>query len=299
MIMFLMIGACSDDEDNNPVVTPDPIVAPTFVATWGTQGSGDGQFENPYGLDCDNSGNVYVADTGNQRIQKFSSDGTFLTKWGSAGQGAGQFNNPVGIACDDGDNVYVTDRFNHRVQVFTGDGTFIREWGTQGSGDAEFDDPLGIDCDNTGKVFVVDGGSNDDVKIFTDDGSFIRKAEMQAYGVIWNGLGDFYAAQGYRIRRFGMLDCVQVSVFGSLGSDDGQLADVTMLEYDVGNEIIYVVDRGNSRIQMFAPDGTFVDNWGQAGSGDEEFDWPVGIARDLDGNVFVTDTGNNRIQKFQ
>ena len=61
---------------------------------WGTSGSGDGQFSNPLGVTTDPAGNVYVADAGNDRIQKFTSAGTFLTKWGTDGSGDGQFDNP-------------------------------------------------------------------------------------------------------------------------------------------------------------------------------------------------------------
>ncbi|MFJ7730807.1 SMP-30/gluconolactonase/LRE family protein [Lysinibacillus sp. NPDC097231] len=72
----------------------------------------------------DVAGNVYVADTSNQRIQKFTSDGTFLKTWGSAGTSDGQFQYPTGIAIDAAGNVYVADYFSHRIQKFTSDGTF-------------------------------------------------------------------------------------------------------------------------------------------------------------------------------
>jgi DNA-binding beta-propeller fold protein YncE len=67
----------------------------------------------------DASGNVYVADAGNNRIQKFSSSGTLITMWGSLGTGNGQFSNPSGVAVDASGNVYVADTFNNRIQVFS------------------------------------------------------------------------------------------------------------------------------------------------------------------------------------
>src|SRR5262245_30897493 len=69
----------------------------TFLTKWGSPGSGDGQFSKPAGIAVDGSGNVYVADTGNNRIQKFTNTGTFLTKWGSFGSGDGQFWDPAGV----------------------------------------------------------------------------------------------------------------------------------------------------------------------------------------------------------
>src|SRR5437870_8169714 len=63
----------------------------TFVTKWGSFGSGDGQFNQPRGVAVDGSGNVFVDDTGNNRIQKFTNTGTFVTKWGSFGGGNGQF----------------------------------------------------------------------------------------------------------------------------------------------------------------------------------------------------------------
>ena len=70
----------------------------------------------------DAAGNVYVADFGNHRIQKFSSAGTYLAQWGSYGSGDGQFSTPRGVATDAAGNVYVADQGNHRIQKF-GDGT--------------------------------------------------------------------------------------------------------------------------------------------------------------------------------
>ena len=66
----------------------------------------------------DGSGNVYVMDSNNARIQKFDEGGAFLTTWGSLGSGDGQFMNLVGVATDGSGNVYVADTGNHRIQKF-------------------------------------------------------------------------------------------------------------------------------------------------------------------------------------
>ena len=94
------------------VLTQDKVLAQTptnlsssdqtyhFVKKWGSSGIGDGQFERPRGIAIDSSGNVYVADSNNNRIQKFDSNGKFITKWGSEGTGDGQFYGLRGIAID-------------------------------------------------------------------------------------------------------------------------------------------------------------------------------------------------------
>jgi pimeloyl-ACP methyl ester carboxylesterase len=90
----------------------------TQLALWGSYGSGAGQFNFPAGLCVDDTGNVYVADTGNHRIQKFTGTGTFVTQWGSNGTAPGQFRYPSDVAVDDSGSVYVADRLNFRIQKF-------------------------------------------------------------------------------------------------------------------------------------------------------------------------------------
>jgi hypothetical protein len=88
-------------------------------------------------------------------------------------------------------------------------------------------------------------------------------------------------------------------LIGERGNGNGQMEDVTMLAYDHARHVLYVVDRGNTRIQMFGRDGKYMDKWGMMGTGNGEFDWPTGIACGSNGAVYVVDTNNNRIQKFK
>src|SRR5690606_31455204 len=94
--------------------------APVFVRAWGLTGSGDGQFNSPDAVGVSPvTGDVYVADRGNNRIQQFTRDGGFVRAWGTSGTGNGQFNNPTGVAVNPTGDVYVSDKNNHRVQQFT------------------------------------------------------------------------------------------------------------------------------------------------------------------------------------
>jgi tripartite motif-containing protein 71 len=122
----------------------------------------------PHGIAVDASGNIYVADTLNHRIQKFDSSGNLVTKWGSEGTGDGQFISPIGVAVDTSDNVYVADSDNHRMQKFNSDGTFLAKWGSYGTGDGQFNYPTGVAVDASGNVYVADS-SNDRIEKFNSD----------------------------------------------------------------------------------------------------------------------------------
>src|SRR5207249_627824 len=98
----------------------------TFLLKWGVKsGTSNGQFNIPYGVAIDGSGNVYVADLGNFRIEKFDANGTFLTTWGSFGSGNGQFLGLSSVATDGNGNVYVADSGNNRIEKFDASGTFL------------------------------------------------------------------------------------------------------------------------------------------------------------------------------
>jgi DNA-binding beta-propeller fold protein YncE len=102
---------------------------PAFITKWGNSTDGDGEFSNPQGVATDSSGNVYVADTWNHRIQKFDPSGGFITKWGNPGSGDGQFISPLGVAIDHSGNVYVADSGNNRIQKFGNTTTTTSEAG--------------------------------------------------------------------------------------------------------------------------------------------------------------------------
>ena len=127
-------------------------------------GTGDGQFSLPSGVAVDSTGDVYVADSGNSRIQKFDSSGNFITKWGTVGTGDGQFGPsatvPLDIAIGSSDNVVVVDPTNNRVEKFRPIGTFITKWGTAGSGTSQFTLPSGVAIASGGEVYVVDQGNS-------------------------------------------------------------------------------------------------------------------------------------------
>lgn len=135
------------------------------AGSWGTAGSGNGQFDGPYGIAVDAIGNVLVGDNGNTRVQIFNNSGLYLTKFGTSGSGPGQFNGLTDIAVDGSGNIFVADFLDNRIQRFDANGAFLNEWGSAGTGDGQFNTPSGIATDANGHVFVVDR-NNDRVQKF-------------------------------------------------------------------------------------------------------------------------------------
>src|SRR6476659_681613 len=111
-----------------------------FISKWGSLGTGNGQFQNVGHIAVDSkTGNIFVGDQGNERIQKFDSNSKFITKWVLLGTCNGHFNGTAGIATDASTgNVYVGDSDNNRVQKFDSNGKFLSKWGSLGNGNGQF-----------------------------------------------------------------------------------------------------------------------------------------------------------------
>ncbi len=108
-----------------PTPTPGTVMPTAFT---GGEGTGAGQFSKPRGIATDSTGNIYVADTGNSRIQKFDPMGKFLTAFGTAGSSEGELREPNGIVVDARGRIYVTDAGNHKLLRYAAEGKFEKEW---------------------------------------------------------------------------------------------------------------------------------------------------------------------------
>jgi DNA-binding beta-propeller fold protein YncE len=148
----------------------------------GGKGTEDGEFDSPTGIAVDGNGNVFVADSGNGRIQKFSSTGAFLTTIGSKSSGHEQLSAPSGIAVDPAGNIYVAEAGNHRVQKLSRDATFIAEW--KGP-DVGFYGPRRIAIGPDESIYIVDQGRTRIVK-FDSDGRVLA-----VWGTKGDGAGQF------------------------------------------------------------------------------------------------------------
>ena len=164
----------------------------------GLPGSGSGQFKEPKGLAIDSSGDVWVSDYGNNRIQEFTSEGKFIQAFGKEGSGNEQFKGPSGITISGG-NLYVTEVGNNRVQELTTAGKYVSQFGKAGSGsNNEFDEPRGITVESrTGDLYVSDTGNNR-VQEFTSAGKLITKLGSAGFGA-----EDFSGPRGLAVNASG------------------------------------------------------------------------------------------------
>jgi DNA-binding beta-propeller fold protein YncE len=294
---------------SNQTTTVNVTLAPyqyQYYTSWGSSGSGAGQLNSPRGLSTDSSGNVYVADSGNNRIQKFNSGGSYLGSWGSQGSGNGQFLSPYDVDSDSSGNVYVADGDNNRIQYFTSSGAYISQWGSHESGDARLNSPRALALDGSGNVYVADY-SNQRIAKFSSSGAYLTK-----WGTYGTGDGQFQNPRGIAIDKSGNVyvsdsDNNRIQKFDSNGSFIAKLGTTAGLNSprgiavdDSGN--IFMADTLNYRVAKISTkttaEGSLLTQFGSQGSGNGQFMYPYGIAVNSAGDVFVSDQTLNKILVF-
>lgn len=228
----------------------------TFLKTWGSSGSGSGQFKSAIGIDIFGE-SVFVVDSQLNRVQKFDLDGNFLTKWGEVGDKPSQFLLPTGLAIGNNGTVYVVDTGNQRIQKFTLNGTFISEFGESGMQEGKFLSPKGIAIDKEENVYISDPGKNKIFK-FDSDGVYLQSYGPNAggltimpEGLLIDPLGNLYLTDTGRNRIVQISpEGATVTLWGTMGITAGQFKFPT--DVDIGaNGYLYVVDSNGHRIQKF------------------------------------------------
>jgi len=132
----------------------------TYLDQWGEVGVGPGFFSEPVGIDVDSNGNIYVADTWNQRVQVFDPGFDYLREWMvDAWYGQSVVNKPY-LALDAEDRIYITDPEGYRVAVYDAEGTLLATFGQYGFDAAAFSLPTGIAVDAQGDIYVTDTDGN-------------------------------------------------------------------------------------------------------------------------------------------
>jgi DNA-binding beta-propeller fold protein YncE len=179
----------------------------------GVTGSGPDTFDQPTDVAVAPNGDIFVTDSHrgglNNRVVKFSSDGTFIKTWGRKGSGPGEFSEPHSIAIDSRGRLFVADRENNRIELFDQEGTYLDEW-------RQFGRPSGIAIGADDRIYVADSESGPDtgahelsgirkgirigsaldgsVTAFIEDTESTRSDHSGAEGVGVDRAGDVYGA---------------------------------------------------------------------------------------------------------
>ena len=269
------------------------------VLSFGRHGSAAGMLSNPWGVAVNERNEIVVTDSGNHRIQAFSSDGTYLRSFGRKGDKQGEFNFPTGIAFDiKNENLLVVDSLNHRVQLFSEQGEYLNQFGGKGNLDHQLMTPHGLSVNCDGNIIVADSG-NELVKIFSQSGQLLQKI-----GGDGSFTFPFHCVQydKYLIVSDSHEHCIKVHdrdgkflyQFGKQGEGDGEFNGPHCLSVNKAGHLM-VCDKLNHRVQVFELSGRFIAKFGTKGTGMGEFNVPVSTAVLSDGRIVVTDFVNNRI----
>jgi hypothetical protein len=296
-----------------------PPPPPDCYTAFGATGTGAGQFNDPLGVAVDQKGVVYVADSGNARIQKLAFTpvggvitGSFLGEIGPTVPGGTNLVTPFGVAVDnpkvqtDDPNVYVADPGTGHVQKLAPDGSFLLDFGV-------FGNPIGIDVDATGHVYVTDNGTGKDIVAkFAPDGTLLNVYGKPGGGsgsgpgefdnpqdVSIDPTGDIYVADGNNNRM------QRLSPTGAFVSQTTGLSDPAGLHHALELtgpttlvDRMWITARGSDQFFKLDETGAIIQTEGGTGTAVGEFTDPYGLAADCDGNVFVADSTNDRVQRL-
>ena len=251
--------------------------------------------KKPYGIAVNDNGDIVVTEWSAHCVTIVNKEGEKVRSFGSRGTNEGQFTYPRGVAITNDKHILVTDE--HRLQKLTFDGVCVQSVGSSesGRGQLQFYYPMGIAVHpTTGLVFVADSWNNR-IQVFNSDLTYAHSIQVNSpFDASLDSDGIVYVTERYnhcitKLTTAG--ECI--TRFGSEGSAPGQLNYPYSLT--INNNLVYVSEYGNHCVSVFDTKGTFLHCFGKLGSGEGEFDRPHGITTDTFGNLYVSDTDNNRL----
>jgi DNA-binding beta-propeller fold protein YncE len=242
---------------------------------------------------------VFIVDRQNRRVQKYDKNGNFVMMFGAGvatgtlvheictsscliGQSTtvdGGFALPEAVAIGPSQGVYVTDYFGDRIQRFTTDGAFLNKFGI--SGDGQLNNPISIAIDQMDDVYIGDSLNFRIVK-YSASGAFLS---TWGWGV-QDGSDEFQV-------------CTSGCQAGSSGNGGGQLHSPWAITVDTQRSLVYVAENLYNYIQVFTLDGSYLGRWGVYGSNPGQLDHPKGLDFDSTGHLYVSESANDRVQKFR
>lgn len=275
----------------------------TYLTTWGERGSGPGQFVEPQRISVGPGGFLYVADTGNQRVQKFDPAGRFVAEIGGFGWGKEQFDSPVALSAKNGLDVFVADYFNQRIERYDKDLNYLasflssEEWPEH----LRFGFPIDVDISNQGELFCLDGENH-------------RVLKLDVLGEPQLSFGDFDAGEGRLVQPQRMMVSGQDRVYVS----DGQEGRVVVFDVhgnylftlgegvlekpmgtaEIAQGFLLVVDVGKRRVFVFRGLRRLVGSFGGGEEMGVFFEEPVDVAC-WRGRIYVLDKKRNVVDVFR
>lgn len=270
----------SEPDTQSVLVFDDSVEPPKLITKLGGHGKEPGQFIFPSGIEIEQDSNeIYVADSGNYRLQEFAlqrnpSTGSFLTKMSSFVRAMdfrklvrtdgeprfGAIVRPSAIKRDSQGNTYMADPKNARIIVLDKEMNLVRSWGEWGDKEGQFKMPSDLAFNREENILYVTDPYNFRVQAFDKNGTFL----------------------------FG---------WGSPGTEPGQFLYPSSV--CVGTDgSVFVSDSAANRIDKFDQHGRPVKQWGAWGTAAGEFYMPGGIVQDEKGRIIVVDLGNDRVEMF-
>jgi DNA-binding beta-propeller fold protein YncE len=247
------------------------------------------------------TGDVWAADSWNNRFQRFGPTGVFTGAWGVRNSHPPYgMNYPRGIAIDpETREVWVANTREMVIQVYDKDANYLRTIGNGVKSEApgSFVWPMDIEL-HGGKAYVTNYYGSSLRILDATTGTEIGRIAASQNGVAVDPAGNIYLLSWSRdeVSVYSPDGTVNLFRFGSRGTGPGQFDDPW--DIDIAGGLVYVTDAGLARVTAFTLDGTYVGEWGGKGDGAFQFEDPSGITHDAAGNIYVADAGNNRVQVF-